>query len=285
MMRHSVLLLTLCAGLSAAPKIKVLLIDGQNNHKWVETSPVLKRLLEETGLFEVDVATTPPKGGNMTAFKPEFSNYKVVVSNYNGDQWPPETMAAFEKFVREGGGFVSVHAADNAFRTWPAYNEMIALGGWEGRTEADGPMAKFRKGVLVMDATPGRGGHHGKRHSYQMTTRNLSHPVMKGMPEKWMHNLDELYDSMRGPAQHMTILATAFSDPAQGGTGDDELLLFTVSYGKGRVFHTMLGHDVEAMKCVGFIATLQRGTEWAAAGKVTLKLPKDLPSADGLKLR
>jgi type 1 glutamine amidotransferase len=284
-MKFSVLLLGFCAAVSGAPKIVVLLIDGQNNHKWAETSPVIKRLLEDTGVFRVEVATTPPKGGDMSVFKPEFSKYKVVVSNYNGDSWPAETRAAFAKFVGEGGGFVSVHAADNAFRDWPEYNEMIALGGWEGRTEKDGPMAKFRKAVMILDATPGVGGHHGKRHSYQLITRSATHPIMKGMPEKWMHNTDELYDSMRGPAQNMTLLATAFSDRAQGGTGEDEPLLFTVSYGKGRVFHTMLGHDVEAMRCVGFIVTLQRGTEWAAAGKVGQKLPKDLPGAGEVKLR
>ena len=52
-----------------------------------------------------------------------------------------------------------------------------------------------------------------------------------------------------------------------------------IKYGKGRVFHTILGHDAVAMQCAGFAATFQRGTEWAATGKVTQKLPADFPKA------
>lgn len=281
-----VLLLALCAfpGFASA-KIRVLLVDGQNNHKWVETSPVIKRVLEETGLFTVDVATSPAKGGDMAAFRPKFADYKVVVSNYNGVPWSDAAKADFEKFVRAGGGFVSVHAADNAFPEWPAYNEMIMLGGWGDRTEKDGPMAKFRDGKLVTDDRPGKGGHHGKRHSYEMVTRDSKHPITRGLPEKWMHNMDELYDSLRGPAKNIHLLATAFSAKDTGGTGEHEPMLFTTQFGKGRVFHTTLGHDVEAMKCVGFIATLQRGVEWAATGKVTQKAPSDFPGAERVSLR
>jgi type 1 glutamine amidotransferase len=115
--------------------------------------------------------------------------------------------------------------------------------------------------------------------------KDASHPISKGLPAKWLHNTDELYDRMRGPAQNMTLLATAWSDPATGGTGEEEPLLFTVKYHKGRVFHTTLGHDVEAMRCVGFIVTLQRGTEWAATGKVTQKVPADFPTADKVSTR
>ena len=262
-----------------ADKTKVLLVDGQNNHKWAETSPVMKKLLEETGLFAVDVATSPAKGADMAPFRPKFADYKVVVSNYNGEPWSAETKASFEKYVRGGGGFVSVHAADNSFPEWPAYNEMIMLGGWGNRTEKDGPYAKFREGKLVIDNKPGKGGHHGKRHAYSLTTRDARHPVMAGLPDKWMHHTDELYDSLRGPAKNIHLLATAFSAPDTGGTGEDEPMLMVTRHGKGRVFHTTLGHDVEAMRCAGFIVTLQRGVEWAATGKVTQKVPADFPGA------
>jgi type 1 glutamine amidotransferase len=77
----------------------------------------------------------------------------------------------------------------------------------------------------------------------------------------------------------MTVLATAYSDPENHGTGHDEPILLTLSFGKGRVFHTTLGHDVNALSCVGFIATFQRGTEWAATGKVTQKIPAGFPTA------
>ncbi len=285
MLSRFILFLTLASIAPAAPKMKALIVDGQNNHNWQQTTPVLKKLLEGTGLFQVDVATTPPKGGDMATFNPNFDSYRVVVSNYNGEPWSAQTNAAFEKYVKNGGGFVSYHAADNSFPEWKEYNEMIALGGWGDRSEKDGPMVHVRKNEAVIDDRPGKAGHHGKRHPFQVQTLETKDPIMAPLPAVWMHATDELYDSLRGPAKNMKLLATAYSDPATGGTGENEPMLLTIAYGRGRVFHTTLGHDVEAMKCVGFITTLQRGAEWAARGTVTQKVPKDFPGPDAVSLR
>src|SRR5690242_11008506 len=262
--------LALAPSVFAADKMKALIVDGQNNHAWRETTPVLKRLLEETGLFEVDVATSPAHGGDMRGFKPDFAAYKVIVSNYNGDPWSAETKAAFEQYVRNGGGFVSYHAADNSFPEWKAYNEMIAVGGWGNQ---QGPYLRFRDGKVVLDEKPGRTGHHGRREPFKVTMRDPGHPVASGLPTEWMHAADELYDSLRGPAKDLILIGTAWSDPANSGTGENEPMLIAIRYGQGRIFHTTLGHDVTAMQCVGFIATFQRGAEWAARGKVTQKVP------------
>jgi type 1 glutamine amidotransferase len=269
----------------AAP-IKVLIVDGQNNHAWKETTPVLKTTLEEDGRFTVDVATTPAKGGDMSTFKPKFSEYAVVVSNYNGEPWSSEAKDALDAFVKNGGGFVSYHAADNAFPEWKGYQEMIAVGGWGGRkVETFGPHVRWKDGQAVTDTIPGNCGNHGARLPFQVTMRNPNHPIAKGLPAVWTHAADELYNSLCGPAKELTILGTAHSDPANRGTDLEEPMLMTIRYGKGRVFHTTLGHDVAAMKCVGFIATLQRGTEWAATGKVTQKVPKDFPTATEASVR
>lgn len=268
----STLALAVCA--HAAP-IKVLLIDGQNNHAWATTSPEIKKILEEPGIFTVDVATSPK---DISAFAPSFADYQVVVSNYNGALWPPAMREAFEKYMSAGGGFVPIHAADNAFSEWPAYNEMIGLGGWGGRNEKSGPYLRLRDGKWIPDTKPGGGGHHGEQHAFMMTTRAADHPIMAGLPAKWMHAQDELYDSLRGPAKNVTVIASAMSSPAKGGTGEDEPLLMTIRYGKGRIFHTALGHGMEALKCQGFATTLQRGVEWAATGKVTQKIPANFPT-------
>jgi type 1 glutamine amidotransferase len=267
-----------------AQTLKALVVTGQNNHGWQVSSPILKQILEQTGLFEVDVATSPPKGGDIQTFKPNFAGYDVVVLDYNGELWPEQTRTAFVDYVRSGGGVVVYHAADNSFGQWKEYNEIIGLGGWGGRDEKSGPYIRWRKGKAVRDMSPGRGGSHGPRQDFQITIRNKNHSITKGLPAKWMHAKDELYSRLRGPAENLTVLATAYDDPAQNGTGEHEPVLFTVGYGKGRVFHTVLGHvgrsggALPAMECVGFITTFQRGAEWAATGKVTQEIPADFPT-------
>ena len=269
----------------AAP-LRALIIDGQNNHDWKATTPVLKQVLEATGLFTVEVATAPGENNaSLAAFKPDFAKYKVIVMNYNGAMWGEATRKAFEDYMSGGGGLVVVHAADNSFAAWPAYNEMIALGGWYGRDAKSGPYLRWRDGKQVLDDKPGPAGHHGAQHDFLVVTRAPKHPIMTGLPAEWLHAKDELYDFMRGPAKNVTILATAFADPKHGGSGENEPQLLVIRYGKGRVFHDMLGHGPEAMKCVGFITTLQRGTEWAATGKVTQKVPADFPKADAVSVR
>ncbi|ODS80199.1 MAG: trehalose utilization [Cytophagaceae bacterium SCN 52-12] len=280
------LVFLICSRVDAAygqGSIQVMLIDGQNNHSnMFDGSRFMKQVLEETGLFKVDIVTTPPAGGDMAAFRPDFSRYDVVLSNYNGDPWTEQTKLAFEQFVAGGGGLVVVHAADNAFPAWEAYNLMIGIGGWEGRDERSGPYLYFdeHKNEFVQDITSGKGGSHGVQHEFLVTTRDPQHPIMKGLPKEWLHQKDELYDRLRGPAKNVTVLATAHSTPETKGSGRHEPVLMTIRYGKGRVFHTTLGHENYSQKCVGFIATLQRGAEWAAKGKVTQPVPKDFPSKD-----
>ncbi len=270
---------------SLAAQHKALIIDGQNNHNWRETTPHIKRALESSGLFIVDIATSPATGEDLSGFKPDFAAYDVVVSNYNGEPWALATKSSFEAYVRGGGGFVSVHAANNAFPEWTEYNRIIALGGWGGRDENWGPYVRFRGGEIIQDATAGRGGSHGARHEFPVVIRDASHPITRGLPKKWMHAQDELYDRLRGPAEHLAVLATAYSDPATRGTGEHEPMLMTIKYGKGRVFHTTLGHDAVAMQCAGFITTLQRGAEWAATGEVTQAVPQDFPGPDAVSSR
>ena len=281
----AVLLLSCHTGVVTASnpgEIRVLIVDGQNNHQWQVTTPVLKDILENTGRFRVNVVTTPPAGVASSTFSPAFDSYDVVLSNYNGEAWPQTTRTAFEQFVRGGGGFVVFHAADNAFPEWPEYNRMIGLGGWGERNEKDGPYIRWRDGKIVRDATPGPGGSHGRQHEFVIENRAPGHPIMEGLPDRWLHSRDELYDRLRGPAEDMEVLATAYSDPGTGGTGQEEPILMTVRYGEGRVFHTVLGDNILPLANVGFQVTLARGTEWAASGKVTIPPPPRFPTATGI---
>lgn len=292
-MRIGVIFVVLLAAGTAAPAagpIKVMLLDGEQGgpyHNWQETTPHLKKALDQAGVFDVEVVTAPPKGADFSQFKPEWKKYKVIVANYDvpDERWPDDLKASFEEYMKNGGGLVSVHAADNAFPNWTAYNLMIGIGGWRGRTEKHGPYWYYKDGKLVSDPAPGRAGSHGARLPFVIENRVTNHPITKGLPEKWMHAPDELYDRLRGPGENMTVLSTAHSDPANKGTDRDEPVLMALNFGKGRIFHTTLGHDIAAMACSGFITTLQRGTEWAATGKVTQKVPKDFPGADKHAIR
>ena len=274
----------------AADPVPVMILDGESGgpyHDWPRVTDVLERVLDETGLFDVSVVTAPPAGGDFTAFAPDFGRYRAVVLNYDApdERWPDALEASFEAYVRGGGGLVSVHAADNAFPGWRAYNEMVGVGGWRGRDEASGPYWYFENGTLASDASPGRAGSHGRRVPFAVTVREPDHPIVRGLPPSWMHQGDELYARLRGPGRNMTVLATAYSDPDNAGSGRHEPQLMVLSYGSGRVFHTTMGHDVAALSSVDFVVTLQRGTEWAATGEVTQAVPSTFPTADTVSYR
>ena len=166
-----------------------MLLDGESGgpyHQWQLTTRVLKKELDETGLFEVDVVTAPPAGASFSAFKPDFAKYQAVVLNYDApdDRWPADLKTAFERYVSNGGGLVIVHASDNAFPGWKAFNEMIGVGGWRDRTEKAGPFWFFKDGKLTSDTTPGRAGSHGQRLPFKVTVRDPNHPITKGLPAR-----------------------------------------------------------------------------------------------------
>jgi len=292
--------------------IRTLIVDGQNNHdQWPKITFMMKQYLEETGKFTVEVRRThytwngadliqqyPIVGVNNTvalaksradsSFLIDFSQYDLVVCNFgwNAAPWPAETQANFEQFIKKGGGLVVIHAADNSFPQWPAYNQMIGLGGWGDRTEKDGPYVYYdQTDKLVRDLQPGKAGSHGPQSEFQITVRNSKHPITRGMPLKWMHTKDEMYDRLRGPAVNMDVLATAFSSKENKGTDRHEPMLLTIKYGKGRIFHTPLGHVDYSVECVGFITCLQRGAQWAATGKVNIPIPADFPTEKAVSAR
>jgi len=260
-----------------------LIVTGQNNHNWETSSPVIKEILENSGLFAVDISQSPAQGEDMSGFVPVFAEYDLVVLDYTGDSWPETTKTAFVDYVSAGGGVVVYHAANNAFRDWKEYSQITGLGGWGGRNEEDGPYVRWKDGEITRDMSPGRGGSHGQQHAFRVVNRLTDHPITKGLPAEWMHAQDELYSELRGPAENLTVLSTAFADTAKGGTGEHEPILMTINYGEGRIFHTVIGHagvpgSNPAMECVGFIVTLQRGAEWAVTGAVSQEVPDEFPA-------
>ncbi len=274
-----IFLASMAADAGEPGKIRVLIIDGQHNHKWRETTPHLKRVLEQSGKFTVDVSSNvkakdKPGDAATVPFPPDVTKYQVVISNYNGAAWPADFRKTFEQQVRDGKlGFVLFHAANNCFADWPEFNRMIGMG-WRN--------AKFGDRLFVDEAgkvvrvPKGEGLNTGETaHPYAIVLRDKDHPINKGIPAEWMHAKDQLMHNLRGPAEDVRVLATAFCPK----TKVHEPIVWTVSFGKGRIVQTPMGHDVSAMRCVGFITTMQRSVEWAATGEVTIAIPDNFPTA------
>jgi type 1 glutamine amidotransferase len=233
-------------------KIRLLILSGANNHDWKSTTPVLKKMYEESGRFTVDVTENVPQLSGR-----DFAKYDALVSNYTtypdvkGHRWPAETEKAFLDYIAAGHGLVLFHAASTAWNDWPEFTDLIGLT-WQGGQSA-----------------------HGNYHSFVVNIIDREHPVTKGMKD-FQHLKDELYHRQ---LQHSTakVLATAFSAKAMHGSGQNEPMIVVTEYGKGRVFHNAMGHDAPSMRCVAWQTLMLRGAEWAATGKVTIPIPAAWP--------
>ena len=232
--------------------INTLLLSGQNNHDWARSTPFCKDLLEGSGRFSVTVAEDPSAVLEDAA---GLGAYQLFFSDYNGPAWSDLAQANFAAAVRSGTGLVILHAADNAFPGWVEYEEMVGL--------------LWREGT-----------GHGEFHEFPVTIVDKDHPVTRGVAD--FRIWDELYHRlvhMHSVPYH--VLATAYSATERGGTGNEEPIMVATQYGKGRVFHQVLGHvwpgdpngeykgaSMIALENPGFQTTTLRGAEWAATGRV-----------------
>ncbi len=238
-------------------KIRLLILSGANNHDWKSTTPVLKKMYEQSGRFTVDVTENVPELSGR-----DFAKYDALVSNYTtypnvkGQRWPAQTEKAFLDYIAAGHGLVIFHAASTAWNDWPEFTDLIGLS-WQMSQSA-----------------------HGTYHSFVVTILDHEHPVTKGMKD-FQHLKDELYHRqlLHGTAK---VLATAYSDKAMHGTGRNEPMIVVTEYGKGRVFHNAMGHDPKPMGGVAWQTLMLRGTEWAATGKVTIPIPAAWPEPGSL---
>lgn len=277
----------------AARKLKILIVDGINNHSWKVATAAIQEILLATGLFSVEVSTTPPRDGGAAlwdAWRPDFTRYDAVINNFNGGDdaqgvlWPLPVREALVKYVGAGGGLVSYHAANNAFLLWPEYNAMIGMG-W--RPKSYGPSVHFddRGEAIVVPAGEGFAPGHPPRLDFQIHVRPTHHPITQGMPPVWLHPSEQLTHGQHGLVEPFTYLTYAHSPV----TLQNEPMDWVRTYGKGRVYTTMLGHTwanepSPDLDCVGFQTLLARGVEWAASGRVTIPIPPDFPTADHISL-
>jgi uncharacterized protein len=237
---------------SSSPQ-RVLLLSGRNNHNWKETTPRIKSILEDSGCFLVDVLEHPEQ------LTPEMLRpCQVVLSNWNAfssredasSNWPSLAEESYIDFVRRGGGHVVVHAGSASFPDWQEYQQLT--------------LATWKVGQTT----------HGRQSEFSVHVDAEDHPITRGLRD--FDYFGELWQSP-GLQDGVTVLASVRS---RSGTGvRDEPVAVAGTFGKGRSFTLLLGHDVTEMSNPGFVALLVRGTFWAASGQaLELNLTDQKPS-------
>jgi type 1 glutamine amidotransferase len=256
----ALMLLTL-SGFAADDKkeIKVLIITGDHAfHDWKATTPFIKDFLSKAGM-KVDVTETPKKdltAANLAKYDVLLLNYKDSAKGGPDTRWSDENKKAFTEAVKGGKGLLVYHYASSAFTSGSDFDkefERVIAGGWRKQ------------------------GNHGKRHVFTVRITDKEHPITQGMPGAFQHSNDELYqNSVRFPDS--VVLAVAYSDKSldKKNSGKDEPVVWVARYGKGRVCENVLGHDVAAMKSLGFQTLMIRGIEWCATGKTQSPVPAEL---------
>ena len=290
-----ILLLTFSFQLYSQEKLNVLILQNEYAHDVDIKTKVFEEVLNKTGNYSIDKFFVREKE-DWNKFKLSFKDYDLVISSRLGSNMPENLKIDFISYIKDGGNLVITHQGVGSFKDWPEFHKIIGLGWYDSDSGEHIFWDDKTDSFIRTPIYHGVGVGHGKQHEFVVTMRDSEHPISKDIPIEWMQSKDELYHGLRGPAENITIIATAFSDKNTWGSGDHEPIAWTTNYGIGRVFVTVLGHVMkeeftnvinginscenknEAIYSVGFQTLFARGAEWAATGKVTIKLPDNFPS-------
>jgi uncharacterized protein len=239
---------------SPARTFRALILTGSSDqpyHDWRLTSPFLKKLLTDTGRFEVRILDQVRELSDEM-----LGGCDLLVLNYNGPRWGGDAEKKIEEAVRSGKGFLAVHGI--------SYGEFFGMEQKEGRwVGTDDPGWTAYAEMLGATWKPENIGH-ARRHIFEVKWTQPDHPIARGLEPTFLAD-DELYHRMDLKPGAVT-LATAYSDPAEGGTGREEPQIWAVMFGQGRAVHITLGHDLKALQQPGFIAAFTRAAKWAGRG-------------------
>jgi type 1 glutamine amidotransferase len=210
--------------------IRIVIVTGVDwpGHLWKETAPALKDVLEKDKRFQVTIVEDLGFLASDKLF--EFDEAVLHFKNYDPLPQEEKAKANLVKFVEEGRGLVVIHYASGALENWPEFRNLV------GRTQ---------------------GKRHDKRGPFTVKIVNPKHPITESMQD--FQADDELFIELTGE-RPIEVLATAKSNI----TGQDHPMAFVLNYGKGRVFHTTLGHDAKAIRVSGTAELIRRGAAWAA---------------------
>ena len=228
---------------SAEPPVRALILTGDDHpaHNWLETRLALREILWRDRRFRVDITHDPEKLAGA-----ELHKYDVVLLNYCNWESPAPSRRAKDNFLAygsAGGGICLIHFANGAFHfslpnagtsDWPAYRRICRRVWDHSGDSGHDPYGPFRVNIT-----------------------NPFHPITKGAVS--FETVDELYYRQKGELP-IEVLATAFSQQV----GSEQPMAWVHSYGRGRVFQTVLGHSAESLLGEGPSALILRGALWAA---------------------
>jgi type 1 glutamine amidotransferase len=234
-------------------KLNGVILTGSSEHDWLRTSLICCEYLTELD-FHVEIAENPDEFLIKNRDSMDLLNFFVVC--YNGVRWSPEAERIFENVVKDGAGVIIVHSSNNGFKGWEAMETMCGLM-WRRQNElVDGNVIKTGSG-------------HSEIHSFDIEI-TLDHPAAEGIPKILKNHTDELYHNLRQMHNaNFSVLAEAYSDPKYGGTGKSVPVVLVSNFGKGRIWHTTLGHiwpgetDL-SLRTETFKTLFTRGSLWAA---------------------
>ncbi len=271
----------------AAPRTRVLIVDGYSNHDWKRTTQYIRLILDRAGLFETTVTTYPlhQDAETVAQWDPHFSSYDVVIQtcndlNGNGPRWSRVIEKELESYVSKGGGLYVFHSGNNAFAAWPEYNRMIGLG-WRSKDFGPALTISDTGAVVRVPAGEGPATGHGNRID-ALITRLGDHPIEQNLPRQWRAADIEVYRYSRGPAENLTVLSYA-TDPA---TKLNFPIEWVVAYKRGRVFNATYGHlwanqvTPTGLECAGFQTIFVRALQWLAGKDIPATCPADFPGVD-----
>lgn len=218
---------------TATPVARILLVTGKDipGHDWRQTAPVLAGIITQDARMSVTVLDDLAALG-----KTDLTPFSAVVLHFmNGKDAEPGPAARdmLSRFVAGGKGLVIVHFACGAFQDWPEYRNLCGRV-YDPALRPHDPRGPFRVDIVSAD-----------------------HPITRGMAA--FDADDELYTCLAGD-RPIEVLATARSKV----DGKDYPMAFVLEYGRGRVFHCPLGHDVKALGMPGVAELFRRGSAWAA---------------------
>jgi type 1 glutamine amidotransferase len=230
---------SLAAESTVSAKARILLVTGIDypGHLWRETAPVLAQALRQDKRLEVRTVDDP-------AFldSAAIHGYDLVILHFQTWEQPgpgPSARENLKKFVENGKGVALVHFACGAwYGEWPEFEKLA--------------------GRVWFGPNPGPGkSQHDPHGTFRVEFPNPEDPLVRGMTP--FETQDELYTCLTG-SHPIKVVAHAKSKL----DGQYYPMAFTSNYGKGRTFHSVLGHDQKALSIPGVQELYRRGCAWAA---------------------